>query len=120
MLFRSIKARRDELVANYRKSVLSGFSDVERALAAQRYQGQLEGLQRKSLASSQRAYELSEQRLREGTVDLVTVLNTQNTLFQVQDALVQTRLARLQAAVSLYQALGGGWPHVTATRPITR
>jgi outer membrane protein TolC len=37
------------------------------------------------------------------------VLQTQQTLFQAQDALAQARLARLQAIVSLYQALGGGW-----------
>ena len=41
--------------------------------------------------------------------NLVTVLNTQQTLYQAQDALAQARLARLQAIVSLYQALGGGW-----------
>ncbi len=48
--------------------------------------------------------------MREGTIDLVTVLNTQQTLFQSQDNLSQVRLARLQAVVALYQALGGGWP----------
>ena len=111
--FEQAKGRQDELVATYHKSVISGFSDVEKALASIKYLAEQEVLQRQSLASSQRAYELSEQRLREGTVDLVTVLNTQQTLFSVQDALVQTRLARLQAAVSLYQALGGGWPHIT-------
>jgi outer membrane protein TolC len=37
------------------------------------------------------------------------VLNVQTTLFQAEDALVQAQLARLQAIVSLYQALGGGW-----------
>ena len=52
---------------------------------------------------------MSEQRLREGTIDLVTVLQAEQTLFQAQDALAQARLARLQAVVSLYQALGGGW-----------
>jgi outer membrane protein TolC len=35
-------------------------------------------------------------------------------LFQAQDALTQARLARLQAIVSLYQALGGGWPPAEA------
>ena len=114
--FEQVKGRQDELIADYRKAVISGFSDVEKALAAIRYLAQQEALQRLSLASSQKAYELSEQRLKEGTVDLVTVLNTQQSLFSVQDALVQTRLARLLAAVSLYQALGGGWPKVTITR----
>jgi outer membrane protein TolC len=39
----------------------------------------------------------------------VTVLQTQEKLFQAQDSLVQYRLAHLMAIVSLYQALGGGW-----------
>ena len=47
--------------------------------------------------------------MREGTIDLVTVLQTQQTLFTAEDTLVQARLAHVQAIVSLYQALGGGW-----------
>ena len=66
-------------------------------------------LQRQVVAASRRAFELSEQQLRAGTADIVTVLNTQLTLFQAEDALWQAQLARLQAFVSLYQALGGGW-----------
>ena len=71
---------------------------------------ELEQLQQKVVASSRRAFEISETRLREGAIDLVTLLNTQQTLFQAQDTLAQARLARLQAVVSLFQALGGGWP----------
>jgi outer membrane protein, multidrug efflux system len=37
------------------------------------------------------------------------VLDAQRTLFQARDTLVQVRSARLQATVSLYRALGGGW-----------
>ncbi len=66
--------------------------------------------------ASRQAFELSEQRLREGTVDFVTVLNTQQTLFQAQDTLAQIRFARLQAVVGLFQALGGGWPPLRAER----
>jgi outer membrane protein TolC len=66
-------------------------------------------LQREVVRSSRRAFEIAERRLREGTVDLVTVLQTQQTLFQALDNLAQVRLARLQAVVSLFQALGGGW-----------
>lgn len=102
-------ARQKELLENYRKTVLTAFSDVERALVATRYLAEQERLQRESLVSSRRAYELSEQRLQEGTVDIVTVLNTQQTLFQAEDALTQIRLSRLLAAVALYQALGGGF-----------
>ncbi|MCK9907941.1 efflux transporter outer membrane subunit [Microbacteriaceae bacterium K1510] len=103
------KGQQDELLQNYRKAVISGFSDVETALSAIRNATQTEQLQRDVVTSSQRAFDISEQRLREGTIDLVTVLQTQQTLFTAQDTLVQARLARMQAIVSLYQALGGGW-----------
>jgi multidrug efflux system outer membrane protein len=49
------------------------------------------------------------QRLDAGTIDLITLVNTQQTLFQAQDVLVQVQFARFQSTVSLFQALGGGW-----------
>ncbi len=103
------KGKQDELLQNYRKAVLSGFADVENALNAIRQTAQLVRLQGEVVTSSSRAFSISEQRLREGTVDLVTVLQTQQTLYQAQDALAQARLLQVQAVVSLYQALGGGW-----------
>jgi len=103
------KGLQDELLQTYRKAVISGFVDVENALDAIRQTALREKLQRDVVTSSQRAFDISEQRLREGTVDLVTVLQTQQTLYQAQDVLAQARLAHVQAILSLYQALGGGW-----------
>jgi outer membrane protein TolC len=59
--------------------------------------------------ASQQAFDISLQRLQQGTLDMVTLTQTQQTLFTAQDALAQDRLLRLQAIVQLYQALGGGW-----------
>lgn len=103
------KGKQDELLQTYRKAVISGFADVENALDAIRQTAERERLQREVVTSSRRAFDIAEQRLREGTVDLVTVLQTQQTLYVADDALVQARLAHVQAIVSLYQALGGGW-----------
>jgi outer membrane protein TolC len=103
------KGIQDELLQNYRKAVISGFTDVDKALIAVRQTAETVRLQTEVVNSSRRAFDISEQRLNEGTVDLVTVLQTQQTLFQAEDALAQARLARLLAVVSLYQALGGGW-----------
>lgn len=108
------KGLREELLMAYRKAVISGFADVDSALVAVKQQAEFERLQRQVVAASRRAFSIAETRLREGTVDLVTVLQTQQTLFQAVDSLVQARLARLQAIVSLYQALGGGWPPIDA------
>src|SRR5947209_14367056 len=103
------KGRRTELLQLYRKAIISGFTDVERALVAVRDLAEQERLESESVVAARRAYELSEQQLRAGTIDITTVLNTQRTLFQEQDQLVLVRLTRLQAVVSLFQALGGGW-----------
>src|SRR5882724_8352989 len=103
------KGKRTELLQLYRKAIISGFADVERALIAVRDLAEQERLQSDAVTTARRAYELSEQQLRAGTIDITTVLNTQRTLFQAEDQLVVVRLTRLQAIVSLFQALGGGW-----------
>ncbi len=103
------KGRRTELLQLYRRAIISGFADVERALIAVRDLAEQERLQAEAVATARRAYELSETQLRAGTIDITTVLNTQRTLFSEQDALVVVRLTRLQAIVSLFQAVGGGW-----------
>ena len=107
--FELTKAKQDELLQTYRKTVVQSFADVDNALMSIRQTTIKLRLQRDVLAASRRAFELSEQQLRAGTADIVTVLNTQLTLFQAEDALWQAQLARLLAIVSLYQALGGGW-----------
>ena len=103
------KGRQDELLQTYRKAVISAFADVENALDAIRQTALRQRLQRDVVTSSRRAFAISEQRLTQGTIDLVTVLQTQQTLYQAEDALAQARLAHVLAVVSLYQALGGGW-----------
>ena len=107
--FELTKARQDELLQIYRKTVVSAFADVDTALTSVRETTIRLRLQRDVVASSLRAFQLAEQQLRAGTADIVTVLNTQTTLFQAEDLLWQAQLARLLAIVSLYQALGGGW-----------
>jgi multidrug efflux system outer membrane protein len=103
------KGIQDQLLQTYRKAVISAFTDVDKALIAVRETTLAERLQGEVVSSSRRAFDLSDQQLRAGTVNLVTLLQVEQTLFQAEDALAQARLARLQAIVSLYQALGGGW-----------
>jgi outer membrane protein, multidrug efflux system len=103
------QGRQLELLSLYRRSIVSGFADVERALIAIADNAELERLQRQVVTASQQAFNIAETRLREGTVDLTTVLIIQQALFQAQDTQVVVRLARLQAVLSLYQALGGSW-----------
>jgi len=103
------EGRQLELLQAYRKAVLSAFSDVEQALIAVQQEALRERYQREVVRASQQAFDISYQRLQQGTLDMVTLTQTQQTLFAAQDLLAQIRLARLLAIVQLYQALGGGW-----------
>ncbi len=107
--FDQVKGRQDELLADYKKAVVTAFSDVDKALAALRLLAQQEDLTRQSLAASRKAYDLSEDRLRNGVLDVVSLLQVEQTLFTTQDTLTQVRLNRLTEAVALYQALGGAY-----------
>jgi NodT family efflux transporter outer membrane factor (OMF) lipoprotein len=102
-------SRERELVENYRKAVLAALADVESALAAGSRSADQELLQEQVLVEARRALQLAEVRYREGADDLLTVLDAQRTLFQAEDQLAQIRLARLQASVGLFKALGGEW-----------
>jgi outer membrane protein, multidrug efflux system len=93
----------------YRKAVLSAFADVEKALVALAQSTRQERLQAEAVANSRKAFEVSETQLRAGTVNLITVLQTQQTLLTAENTLAQVRLTKLLAASSLFQALGGGW-----------
>ena len=115
------KGRQYELLQVYCQTILASFRDVEVALIAIADGAERERLQRQVVSSSRRAFDIAETRLREGTVDLVTVLQTQQTLFTADDNLVLARLARLQAVLSLFQALGGSWlPPGVGAIPIVR
>ncbi len=115
--FNQQSGRRAELIAAYRKSIVSAFGDVENALIAVKQSRLQEQLQAAVVDASKRAYMISEERLRAGTIDIVTLLTVQQNLFQAEEALIQSRLARLQAAISMVQALGGGF-EVTADAAI--
>ena len=103
------RARYDELLANYRRTVLEAFTEVENAMQGWRYISEQEALTREAVATSQRAADIARAQLLAGTIDLIAVLNAQTTLFNNLDTLAQVRLARFQALLALYKALGGGW-----------
>lgn len=107
------ESRERELVEGYRKAILAAFADVESSLAAASRLEQREVLQTQVEARAREALRLAEVRYREGADDLLSVLDAQRTLFDAQDQLAQLRLDRLDAAVALFKALGGGWQAYT-------
>ncbi|WP_265533778.1 efflux transporter outer membrane subunit [Pseudomonas saponiphila] len=103
------RARQEELLENYRGAIINGFADVEKALNSIRGLDQQRQWQSEELNQAQRAFEIAQSRYQAGAEDLLTVLETQRTLYTAQDQNVQLRLSRLQSSIALYKVLGGSW-----------
>jgi NodT family efflux transporter outer membrane factor (OMF) lipoprotein len=106
---RQYRAQYDETVATYRATVLSAFQSVEDNLAAQRiYGGELEKLKAAADAATlNQTITLNEYNA--GTVDFTTVATAQVAALEAQVSELQVEASRLATAVSLIEALGGGW-----------
>ena len=111
------KGRYRELAADYAKSVLQALNDTEIALTQVSFAAEQEALEAEAVRTAQRSLDIARAQLGAGTIDIVTVLNTQTTLFGDQDTLAQVRIARFEAVVSLYKALGGGWSGPVLSAP---
>jgi len=103
------KARYRELLADYHKAVISAFGNVEDSLIAlQQTEDQLQR-QQVAVTSAKTAFDYAQKQFHAGTINILTLLNTESALFSAEDLLVQVKYARLQALVGLFNALGGGW-----------
>lgn len=109
-------ATQQQLVASYQGTVLNAYADVESALGQVRNFALEEQHLNREVIAAREAFQISQLQYRQGVADLLNVLQAQQTLFGARDALTQARLARLQATVHLYAALGGGWQESTQER----
>lgn len=102
-------ARQEEALANYEQTTLSAFEDVENALVAYAK----EQVRRRSLEdavnSSQESLRLANQLYANGLSDFINVLDAERSLYQAQDALVQSDRTVSTDVIALYKSLGGGW-----------
>ncbi len=115
-------AEQKEMIANYRKTVLTSYGEVENALSAVQTSSARETALKRAVNEAQKAYEISRKRYQVGTIDFATMLDTQANLLGSQDTYAQAMKARLSASLDLVKALGGGWratemPVATAPAP---
>jgi outer membrane protein TolC len=102
-------AREQELLASYRAAIRNALLDAETALSALQQLELQRAAQTEKLLQSTQAFNGAELRYRAGSGDFRSVLEAQQLLYVARDQDSTFRLARMQALVSLYKALGGGW-----------
>jgi multidrug efflux system outer membrane protein len=102
-------AHKQEMVQVYRSTVVAALSEVDIVLGQIRTLDEQRKLKQTEMEQARLAYDLSQIRYRAGAEELMTVLDTQRAMSDVQNDLGQLKLKRLQATVTLFKALGGGW-----------
>jgi outer membrane protein, multidrug efflux system len=110
------RATQEELIATYQLAVLNAYADVETALGQVKNYSAAEDHLTREIDAAREAFQISQLQYRQGTTELLTVLQSQQTLFSAEDQLAQITLARMQAVVHLYEALGGGWVEQASER----
>ena len=102
-------ARFQQLLADYRETVLQAQAEVENAIVTfLKSQEQLTYYQQ-AAQSSQESVRISTAQYRNGQIDFNTVLSTLTADLQQQDLLAIARGDVAASLVQVYLALGGGW-----------
>ncbi len=110
------EARRDQALAQYQRSIETGFREVSDALANVQGSADMEQGLEERLRAARSALELSTTRYESGYSPYLEVLDAQRTANDAELAFVRNRQARLAFSVDLMKALGGGWEPRTERR----
>ncbi len=110
---RLAQATYEEMVAAYRQSVLTAFSEVEDNLAAQTLLANQYAAESDALISARKQLEIVNNQYRDGLITYLEVATAESTALNVEFTATQLRGQQLVAAVTLVKALGGRWQEST-------
>jgi multidrug efflux system outer membrane protein len=110
------EARYAQGVADYAKTVLNAFAEVEGALLTRKEQFARRARTVRFLEEARATRDAAERRYRRGLADYLSVLEAQQTQYQAEETLVLVDLAIFTNRVALHRALGGGWEDLEGER----
>jgi len=99
----------DVTVADYRQVVLTGFQQVEDNLSTLRVLSEEALAEQSAVKAAEDALQISTYQYKAGTVSYLQVITLQVIALQDEKTAVDILTRRMEASVSLVQALGGGW-----------
>jgi outer membrane protein, multidrug efflux system len=102
-------ARQQQAVAQYTQAVQNAFRDVHDALNNVQAGRDITKTSAKRIDALRATLRLADLRYKSGYSNYLEVLSAQRDLAQAESALIDTQRLHLNAVVSLYKALGGGW-----------
>ncbi|WJJ94258.1 TolC family protein [Neopusillimonas aromaticivorans] len=104
------QADRDIALAEYEKTIQTGFKEVANALAWKASLDQQRTAQEALVTAATQAERLSRLRYEQGRDNYIVLLDAERTLYSAQQSLAQTRWSQYTNQITLYKVLGGNWP----------
>jgi multidrug efflux system outer membrane protein len=114
------KVAKLKAAAQYEKTIQTAFQEVSDALTARSFYKEQVEAQTALVEADQISYTIAEARYRRGVDSFLVALDSQRSLYDAQQTLIQSRLARLTNLVALYEDLGGGWNENTPKDVVSR
>lgn len=111
------RAAYSQAVANYRQVVLQAYQNVADQIAATQVYGNQQTHLNDAFNNAERSEQAILKRYQVGLVAYTDVVSVETSALSAKRSLMQTQLARQTAAVSLIQALGGGWTGLPPRMP---
>ena len=106
------KAIEQELLDQYKLTILNALREAADALVAFENQQRQFNLLSQSVASNQDSVRIASDQYAGGTVNYLSLLDTQRSLLRTQDAMAQSQGEVTLSVIALYKAIGGGWEKV--------
>lgn len=103
------KAQQQEALLNLRSVLLNAGDEVHNALGSYQAAVRKADLRQKQLDALNKSVDYTKELLNYGSATYIEVLNAQTSLLSAQLSSINDRLQQLNAVVTLYRALGGGW-----------
>jgi len=116
---KAAEAALDQAEAQYRAIVITAFQNVADALRALQADARATQAAVHAEETAKASLDIVEKQLNAGQVNLLAVLNAQQTYLTAVVIRVQAEANRRSDTAALFMALGGGWP-VTCMTPVWR
>ena len=102
------KAQQEQAKLSFQQTLLDAGTEVNAALTKIQATGEKDGLYTKQIASLETAVKSTQALMMNSSTNYLQVLTAQQTLLTAQMSQISNKFSQIQAAIELYQALGGG------------
>ena len=103
------KAQQEQAKLSFQQTLLDAGTEVNAALTKIQATGEKEDLYNKQVAALETAVKSTQALMMNSSTNYLQVLTAQQTLLTAQISQISNRFSQIQAAIELYQALGGGY-----------